>query len=589
MRRRKQKTELDPELFSLERQGWFHGKITAEYAERPLRKNGDFLVREEPATPGTYFLVLRHQGSTLVIPIVKGKSSKSSKSSRIKYRIDGLDLAYESIPELVSYYWHERKTVSKNAQILIIRPISRDTTLLSADDKPRPKRLELEKMFEPYNHEIDGVRTLDHDRRKWMQRQESDPVISPRLKQFNESFDLDIKTEQIVNSLKSDPEKETLEHETEKPKELEVSKDSEKKDEYTNNNNNTMDVKPLSGHINSSVHSTDTLKSRSWSNMERGEKKDTLVEGNSAPSLVQSANTPDTDSGVYSTPRPASDHSNSSDERKMTDDGYYCSPRSLENGTRLSGETAPDDTSFQDYAIPSSRPASGDTELDLSSSFSFPRDNGKNCESCASSYERRTTNGEFSFEEPDMDYAVPSSRPLSDEANESTEGLASVYDVPPTSRNSRSEETTTTAAETNSNYENCSERGKDSKEEVCLSEKQNSQTKSGSTVEAKPKSPIAVAPKRKEEIYQGVVKKLNETLVSPFLRYDTATLARHLTRADIEVLWRRDLYKPASEWKFEDGSGGAVGLELIMLPQGRDRRAALLNRLVIRLYHPSPC
>ena len=574
MRRRKQKAELDPEFYSLERQGWFHGKITADYAERPLRKNGDFLVREEPATPGTYVLVLRHQGSTLVVPIVKGRS-KSSKSSRIKYRIDGLDVTYESVTELITYYWHEKKTISKNAQILIIRPISRDTTLLSVDDKPKPKRLELEKLFEPDNNEIpDGVRTLEHGKRRWMKRQESEPVISPSLNKADASFNLDIEVhvnsneDETKSTRDKNVEKKESRNTLEKNKEVSSSFQEDKKDDCSNNNNNNTEIKPLSGNINSSVHSTDSLKSRSWSNMDRSEEKKSLEDASSAPSLVHSTNTLGNDTGVYSTPRPSTDQLSDLGDKKTFDDGYYSSPKSLENGERSSGEAALNDA---DYDIPNSRPVSGDSDLDITSSLSFHRESEKKRGVYDNFYDRPVVSAQSSFCEADMDYAVPSSRPADDHCAVFSEESTNTYDIPPLSLNSKLDITTaprkTSKSETKSNpTSRKNSESEQQKKDDCISEDQ------------KTKSPTAVAPKRKDEIYQEVVRKFHEALVCPFLKYDTNTLARHLTRADINVVWYRDLYKTADAWNSQDGSGGALGLELIMLPQGRERRAAVLNR-----------
>ena len=72
------------------------------------------------------------------------------------------------------------------------------------------------------------------------------------------------------------------------------------------------------------------------------------------------------------------------------------------------------------------------------------------------------------------------------------------------------------------------------------------------------------------------MKKIGEKLLTPFLETDCLTLARHITRVDLVLVWGEEPHR--CSWSIEDGTGGAKGLEILTLPQGREKRSELLQR-----------
>ena len=91
----------------------------------------------------------------------------------------------------------------------------------------------------------------------------------------------------------------------------------------------------------------------------------------------------------------------------------------------------------------------------------------------------------------------------------------------------------------------------------------------------KPEQELA-KPVDKQGIFLNVMKKIGEKLLAPFLESDCLSLARHMTRVELVSLWGEEPHRYS--WSIEDGTGGAKGLEILTLPQGREKRAELLER-----------
>ena len=77
------------------------------------------------------FIVVRHKRSPLHIPLCK---VNSSKGTRIKYRLEDSENSFDSIAELINYHITQRKPLSPKTSAIITHAVSRDATLLSADD-----------------------------------------------------------------------------------------------------------------------------------------------------------------------------------------------------------------------------------------------------------------------------------------------------------------------------------------------------------------------------------------------------------------------------------------------------------------------
>uniref|UniRef100_A0A8C5Q831 SHC-transforming protein 1 n=1 Tax=Leptobrachium leishanense TaxID=445787 RepID=A0A8C5Q831_9ANUR len=68
----------------LKREPWYHGKMTRKEAERQLRVNGDFLVRESTTTPGQYVLTGLQNGQPKHLLLVDPEGVVRTKDHRFE-------------------------------------------------------------------------------------------------------------------------------------------------------------------------------------------------------------------------------------------------------------------------------------------------------------------------------------------------------------------------------------------------------------------------------------------------------------------------------------------------------------------------
>lgn len=83
------------------------------------------------------------------------------------------------------------------------------------------------------------------------------------------------------------------------------------------------------------------------------------------------------------------------------------------------------------------------------------------------------------------------------------------------------------------------------------------------------------AVKKKQAILNEVFALFRKTLFQEFKKHDCLTLAKHLTRCDLEVVWGENFSEKAGN---ERSNETAKGLELILLPQGKELRQKILKR-----------
>uniref|UniRef100_A0A6P8HSG9 Breast cancer anti-estrogen resistance protein 3-like n=1 Tax=Actinia tenebrosa TaxID=6105 RepID=A0A6P8HSG9_ACTTE len=424
----KRKKKKDDGSSSLDKQAWFHGKINAEYAEMVLKKNGEFLVREDPAMPGACFIAVRTKETALHLAINK---LKSSKGTRFKYRIEDSDFVFDSISELIRFYVNERRPVSIRPPAVITIAVSREAALLSEED------------FRG-RFSTAGSARINRATRK-LERKSSDPILSKRVpsKLYEE-----IDAQDILDTLDT-PETPVLERTKSSSDPPSVSVDD------------TAAVKIAKNRKLEELKSNSAPRSRSLDNV--------------LDSSLEAANC------------------------------TYDSPRTMAIPTRVHSNTP------------------------------------------YSQQEKKRKNLDKSYFETDTDYAVPSSIPLPDNDEEMSHNSSDiVYDVPPSKpslekKRSCDEKTT---------YMN----------QIDVSNALDNVTQSQEKTQD-----------GRHNIYLTVVKKLRDKLIQPFLQQDCVTLASHLTKADLELVWK-DSEDP------EDEDGGAKGLERLVLPQGREKRCALLER-----------
>ena len=636
LKRKKKRGKGDADSLNslpLERQTWYHGKITADFAERYLRRDGNFLVREDPAKPGSCFIVVRHKRSPLHIPLCK---VNSSKGTRIKYRLEDSGNSFDSIAELINYHISHRKPLSPNTSAVITHAVSRDATLLSADDlKSLSSNHQNRYVYNtgPSNlcpPKPPGTGPLRQKNIDKMGRKNSDPGLHLEInhngnksRHFTvgslDKTDLSLSPENLPWTVqskqrekipeaflaKSTKEENISERFYETPlgvNEKENERDVfEKQDHFYDDpnkkdNSGTNYDKP-SENENSSLSFDEGNREGNCVKQSEGGNIDTCYDkpvedccnGDfyDTPSTVENSgefydkpskqfslaslsdnNTESQDNLLYDQPRGSSD--GLYDRPKGSDENVYdkppAKPKRMES-FRNSDPTVSDKVSKlrPQLKTRSSAPALRAFTGLPSGGRSEPRFNAlpEKRHSGAELLVRHATSGAMSsdgnYAESDACYDTPPSRSNNSPSSSGSEfgSLANqeIYDVP-TSLSSSSEQVLSSNSTPDISDKTQSPNDKDDK------------SKRG--------------PMDKKGIFLNVMKKIREKLLLPFLESDCLSLARHMTRVDLVFQWGEEPHRQS--WTIEDGTGGAKGLEILTLPQGRDKRAQLLARLVFILF-----
>ncbi|XP_073408484.1 SHC-transforming protein 1 isoform X2 [Dendrobates tinctorius] len=97
----------------LKREPWYHGKVTRKDAERQLRVNGDFLVRESTTTPGQYVLTGLQNGQPKHLLLVDPEGVVRTKDHR-----------FESVSHLISYHMDNHlPIISAGSELCLQQPV----------------------------------------------------------------------------------------------------------------------------------------------------------------------------------------------------------------------------------------------------------------------------------------------------------------------------------------------------------------------------------------------------------------------------------------------------------------------------------
>ena len=625
MKRKKKRSKGASDSFNvpLERQTWFHGKITADFAERYLRRDGNFLVREDPAKPGSCFIVVRHKRSAVHIPLVK---VNSSKGTRIKYRTEESENSFDSICELIHYYVTEKKPLTPNTSAVITHAVSRDATLLSSDDlksmnsnhhnryvtntvpanacPPNPpgtgplrqRRIDkpTRKNSDPGLHlevNTNGVKmrhfTMDSqlkinvpsspEKLSWtIQPKQREKIPEAFLAKAEKEENLPFyetplgekKVEDLKETLQTsepfyeDPnEKESLENYYDKPGEKEKSptsvddmekiKPSDEKEELEKNDG--YYDRPANG-----INDQDFYDKPSP--IESSEEYYDKPPRQSSQASLSNTSREQSQEDVYDKPRRSIECLY--DTPRASQDNLYDKPPPKPKRTESFRNSDPTVSSkippklVSRCSAPALRTYDSDASARRGPSFeALPEKR----HSGAEFFLRKATSKNLSpggvSLESEAYYSTPPSRqtesPLSSKSDLGSPENLDIYDVP-TESGAISGQELTPSKPTDGEKEN--------------------QT-SPNVADNRPKRSGSVD---KQGIFLNVMKKIGENLLSPFLEIDCLTLARHLTRVDLIQLWGEEPQRQS--WSIEDGTGGAKGLEILTLPQGRDQRAQLLSR-----------
>ncbi|NXD28485.1 SHC1 protein, partial [Spelaeornis formosus] len=99
----------------LRREPWYHGKMSRKEAEKLLKVNGDFLVRESITTPGQYVLTGLQGGQPKHLLLVDPEGVVRTKDHR-----------FESVSHLISYHMDNHlPIISAGSEMCLQQPVER--------------------------------------------------------------------------------------------------------------------------------------------------------------------------------------------------------------------------------------------------------------------------------------------------------------------------------------------------------------------------------------------------------------------------------------------------------------------------------
>ncbi|XP_067395317.1 SHC-transforming protein 1 isoform X2 [Emydura macquarii macquarii] len=99
----------------LRREPWYHGKMSRKEAEKLLKVNGDFLVRESTTTPGQYVLTGLQGGQPKHLLLVDPEGVVRTKDHR-----------FESVSHLISYHMdNQLPIISAGSELCLQQPVER--------------------------------------------------------------------------------------------------------------------------------------------------------------------------------------------------------------------------------------------------------------------------------------------------------------------------------------------------------------------------------------------------------------------------------------------------------------------------------
>ncbi|XP_063234266.1 breast cancer anti-estrogen resistance protein 3 homolog [Bacillus rossius redtenbacheri] len=115
--------ELSLDSRDLRSHAWYHGAIPRHRAEEIVERDGEFLVRDCASQPGNYVLTCRCKGQGLHFVINKVVIQPDTVYERVQYQFE--DDAYDTVPDLITYYVGSGKAVSATSGARVHTPRNR--------------------------------------------------------------------------------------------------------------------------------------------------------------------------------------------------------------------------------------------------------------------------------------------------------------------------------------------------------------------------------------------------------------------------------------------------------------------------------
>ncbi|XP_055295653.1 breast cancer anti-estrogen resistance protein 3 homolog isoform X3 [Sitodiplosis mosellana] len=115
--------ELSLDKTDLRSHAWYYASIPRQRAEELVEKEGNFLVRDCVSQPGNYVLTCMTKGSILHFVINKVLIQPDTVYERVQYQFE--DDAYDTVPDLITYYVGSGKSISAASGARIRHPCNR--------------------------------------------------------------------------------------------------------------------------------------------------------------------------------------------------------------------------------------------------------------------------------------------------------------------------------------------------------------------------------------------------------------------------------------------------------------------------------
>ncbi|XP_056403449.1 breast cancer anti-estrogen resistance protein 3 homolog [Hyla sarda] len=136
------KKELEEELKlsseDLRSHAWYHGPLSRQEAERLLKTDGDFLIRDSLSSPGDYVLSCVSKMQVLHFKIIAVTLRPRQGFSRVLYQLE--QDQFDNIPALVRSYVGDRRPLSESSRAVIVNPINRTGPLSMARGRQESQR-----------------------------------------------------------------------------------------------------------------------------------------------------------------------------------------------------------------------------------------------------------------------------------------------------------------------------------------------------------------------------------------------------------------------------------------------------------------
>lgn len=126
--------ELQGDPADLKSKAWYHGSISRQRADRLIAKNGDFLVRDCISQPGDFVLTCCWKGGPLHFVINSSVIDQGPyKLPKVTYHFE--DTHFKSVQDLIQFYMDECKPITEISGAVITTPIARTMPLTYYDSK----------------------------------------------------------------------------------------------------------------------------------------------------------------------------------------------------------------------------------------------------------------------------------------------------------------------------------------------------------------------------------------------------------------------------------------------------------------------